>query len=438
MADDNHAATHEATASRLTRAEWGLLLVLAAVQFTHLLDFVIMMPLGPEFATTLHTSPREFGWLVSSYGFAASLSGLLAAGFIDRYDRKGALLLLYAGFTAGTLLCAAAPNYLLLVAARAVAGGFAGVMAAQVLAVVGDVFPDSRRGRAMGVVMSAFSVASVIGVPAGLVLSNHLGWRTPFAALGVLSVAVWIMAWQLLPPLRGHLTRGAAHRPASFWTVLTHATHLRAYALTTTLVLGSFSVIPFLSIYLVNNVGRVKEELPYIWLCGGAATLVTMTPVGWLSDRFGKLLVFRVVALLTIGPTLWLTNLSAGPLAVTLLATTAYTVLASARMVPAMALLTACAAPRNRGSFLSVNASVQQLAAALAPLLGGWLLGDTEGARPLVGFSSVGLVAASAMFGSLVLAGWLRPAPGPQAPDEGAAGVSRPVRPGERPALADR
>jgi predicted MFS family arabinose efflux permease len=428
--EENAAAAGTNAPSRLTRPEWGLLLVLAAVQFTHIMDFVIMMPLGPEFATALDLSTAEFGWLVSVYGFSASLSGLLAAWFLDRFDRKQALLFLYAGFTAGTLLCAAAPGYALLLVARAVAGGFAGVMAANVLAVVGDVFPESRRGTAMGVVMSAFSLASIAGVPSGLFLANQFGWRTPFAALGVLSVAVLALAWYLLPPLRGHLARGPA-RPVSTWEVMTHPTHLRAYALMVVLVLSTFTIIPYLSLYLVNNVGLLKEELPYVWLCGGLATLLTMTPVGRLSDRFGKLRVFRTVALFTLLPTLLLTNLPAVGLVVALLATTLFMVATAGRMVPAMAMITASALPRYRGSFMSINASVQQMAAGLAPLVSGALLKETENGAPLEGFRVVGLLAATVMVCSVILAGRLRPA------DAGLAAPAAAEPPVEPPAPTD-
>jgi predicted MFS family arabinose efflux permease len=398
-----------AAPSRLSRSEWLLLLVLGAVQFTHIVDFVILLPLGPELQGALRVTPREFGWVVAAYGFSASLSGLLAAWFLDGFDRKRALLVLYGGFTLGTFLCAVAPSFGVLVLGRTVAGGFAGVMSANVLAIVGDAFPESRRGTAMGVVMSAFSVASIVGVPAGVFLANQASWRTPFACLGVLSVAVFGLAWAALPPLRGHLRRtaGPAVGPLQ---VLGNRAHLRAYALTTALTMGSFTIVPYLATYLVNNVGRDKSELPYVWLCGGIATLLTMTPVGRLSDRHGKLRVFRVVALLALIPTLLVTNLPSLPLALTLAATTLFMIGTAGRMVPAMAMITASALPRYRGSFMSINASVQQMAMGLAPLVSGFVLGDTAEGVPLQGFSTVGLVSVSAMLASVILAGGLRPA----------------------------
>ncbi len=278
-------------ASGLTRAEWLLLLALAAVQFTHIIDFVIMMPLGPQFKKDLQLSDQWFGFLVSAYAFSAALAGLLAAWFIDRFDRKTSLLWLYGGFTMGTLCCAAAPTYPLLLAARAVTGAFGGVVAASILAIIGDAFPGARRGRAMGAIMSSFSVASIAGVPAGLYLANLMGWRAPFAVLAGLSAAVLVLVRFVLPPMRGHLVRG---RPsANVWAVFVQPTHLRAYLLMTALVMSTFMIVPYLASYLVSNAGRSERELPYVYLCGGLCTLVTMTLFGTLSDRLGKLPVFR-------------------------------------------------------------------------------------------------------------------------------------------------
>jgi predicted MFS family arabinose efflux permease len=399
--------------ARLTRAEWLLLLALSAVQFTHIIDFMIIMPLGPTLMRpdTLGLTPQEFGFMVSAYAFSACIAGVVAAWVIDRFDRKTALLWLYAGFTVGTLCCAIAPTYALLLVARAVAGAFGGVVAANILAIIGDAFPDSRRGRATGAVMSAFSVASIAGVPAGLYLANLLGWRAPFAVLAGLSAAVLVLVRFVLPPMRGHVVRG---RPNTHvWSVLVEPTHLRAYVLMTALVLSTFMIVPYLASYLVANTGRTEAELPYVYLFGGLATLVTMSIVGRLSDRFGKLVVFRVLALFTLVPILLVTNLPPVALVTALAVSTLFMVTTSGRMVPAMALITASAAPANRGSFLSINASVQQAAAGLASLAGGLLLGQAEGGA-MTGFPVVGGLACAATLLSVWLAGRLRPAVGGQ------------------------
>jgi predicted MFS family arabinose efflux permease len=448
----------------MTARELLLLLVLAAVQFTHIVDFMIIMPLGPVFRHEMGLSPLQFGSVVSAYTISAGVAGLLAARFLDRFDRKTALLALYAGFTAGTLLCAAAPDFPLLLAARTVAGAFGGVVAALVLAIVGDAFPDARRGTAMGVVMSAFSVASIAGVPLGLQLAELNGWRSTFIVLGGLSAGVLALAAVVLPPLRGHLGRGQ-HRPVSTWAVLLHPNHLRAFALTCALVFSSFMLGPYLATFLEANVGLRQTELKYMYLCGGLATLVTMTWFGRLADRFGKLRVFRILALVTLVPIVLMTNLPPGlALGLVLTVTTVFMITASGRMVPAMALITASSAPAYRGSFMSLNAAVQQIAAGLATWVAGLLLHENkaatvattvallgaphgqgpllaasslvpESSAPLVGYPLVGLLAFGATLASVVLAGRLRKAAGGDlAPDSRAIAVETDSPPPARPA----
>ncbi len=396
---------------RLSRSEWVLLLVLATVQFTHVVDFVIMVPLGPKLQDALGITAHQFGWVVSAYGFAAALTGLLAARLLDRFDRKRSLLLLFTGFAVGTLLCAVAPNFPVLMLGRAVAGGFAGVMGAAVLTIVSDVFPESRRATAMGVVMSSYSVANIIGIYAGLEVAEWFGWWGPFAVLAVLCLPVLALAGYVLPPLRRHLERRPA-RPVRVRDVMLHPTHLRAYAVTTALMLSSWTIIPFLAIYLVHNVGRPETDMRYVWLAGGLVTLLVMTPTGWVADSHNKLSVFRVIGLFCLLPLVLITNIPAGAsLTWTLLVTTLFMVATSIRWVPLMAMITASAAPHQRGSFMSVNSSVQQMVMGLAPLVSGLMLGEDPGAgagAPLRGFPLVGVLAAAAMVASVVLAGRLR------------------------------
>jgi predicted MFS family arabinose efflux permease len=413
-------------AAGLSAHEWLLLLVLAAVQFTHIVDFMILMPLGSRFinaaegeADTLHLSTQQFGLVVSAYTISAGLASLLAARFLDRFDRKAALLALFAGFGLGTLLCAAATTYPLLLAARALAGAFGGVCAAHVLAIVGDAVPDSHRGRATGVVMSAFSVASIAGVPLGLYLSELLGWRAPFVVLGVLSGLILVLAAWVLPPLRGHL--GGRHPAVKTWEVATAPNHLRAFALMASLVVSSFLVIPYLAAAMVANVGLREQDLKYIYLFGGLTTLLTLALVGRLADRVGKLPVFRVLALATCAPLLLITTLPGGlNLALVLLVTTLMFVTTSGRMVPGMALITNSSAPSVRGSFMSLNAAVQQLGAGLAAWVGGLLLSRGEDGR-LMGYPLVGLLACGSALASVYLAGRLRPAPGGSSASDAAA-----------------
>ena len=255
--------------SGLARGEWQLLLVLAAIQFTHLVDFMIVLPLGPHFIRILKITPQAFGIMVSAYGFSAVFPACspwqLRGPFRSQACVAGALRRVcrwHAPLCRGRQLLGA-------FARRVVTGGFGGVVAALVLAVVGDAFPYSRRGMAMGVVMSAFSVALITGVPLGLYLANAFGWATPFAVLGGLSVLVLIMATFTLPPLQGHLDKANAGERIGFWQILFHPNHLRAYALMLALVFGVFMIVPYIATYLVANVGCSEADLPYVYLSGG-------------------------------------------------------------------------------------------------------------------------------------------------------------------------
>jgi predicted MFS family arabinose efflux permease len=400
--------TSRSSDAGLSRREWLLLLVLAAVQFTHSMDFMVMLPLGPQCRQEFGIDPQAFAYIVAAYGFSAALAGLLAAWFIDRFDRKTALLFLYTGLTAGTLLCAAAPNYGWLMLGRCVAGAFGGIVAAVVLVVIGDAFPEERRGRATGVVMTAFSVASIAGLPVGIVLGNRFGVGAPFGVLGGLSLGILAVAYRVLPPLRGHLGR-RRESGAAAWAILARPAHLRAYAFMVLVVMGTFTLAPHFSDFLVHNVGRAKGDLAYVYFCGGLLTFVTLPLIGRLADRFGKRLVFRVMAGCTILVLLVMSNLPVAALAPVLVVTTLYWVVTSGRWVPAMAMITSSVVPEYRGSFMSVNASVQQMACGLAAVVAGAVVSEARGGA-LTGYAAAGLIAAGSTAVSMVLAGRLRAA----------------------------
>jgi predicted MFS family arabinose efflux permease len=408
-----------AGAGRWSAREWGVLLVLAAVQFTAVVDFMIIMPLGPLVNKELSLTPARFGAVVSAYAFAAGLVGLLAASHIDRFDRRKALVVVYAGFTTATLLCGLAPEFWSLVAARAVAGAFGGLLGALVFSVVGDTFPEARRGSATGIVMAAFGVATVAGVPAGLEAARQFtNWRAPFLFLAAGCLPVLTGAWVLLPPCRRHLD-GPARPRVSLLGVLRKPRHLWALALMAALVFGGFTVIPYISIYLVNNVGLTQAQLVYVYFAGGGVTLVSMPLLGRLADRYGKRVVFRALAVGSLVPVVLLTHLPAGsPLVAVLVVTTAFMALMSGRGVPATALVTSAAVPAERGAFLSLNSSAQQLAAGLAVQLSATMLGTPAdpamaGSAPLEGYATVGYVAtAFSLLGVVVVSG-VRPADAP-------------------------
>lgn len=406
------------TPNVFNRREWLLLLVLTAVQFCHILDFVLMMPLAPLLMRSLHISAREFGLLVSAYTFAAAASGLVAAAFMDRYDRKRMLLFLLAGFGVGTLLCGLVDEFWLLMAARVVAGSFGGVLAGVVFAVVGDQIRPERRGTAMGVVMGGFSAASVLGLPFGLALAERGAWETPFLFLAAVTAVVFVITAVALPSMRGHLTGRRSDDPSPFaelWKVAREPRHVRAYLLTTAIMFSAFTVVPFLSAYLVENVGMPETQLDLMYLAGGLATIVT-GPMLWgpLADRFGHKRVLVLTAALSIIPLIAVTNLPRVSLPVILVVTTLMMVMASGRMISVTALITGVVEPRRRGSFMTLNSSIQQGAAGAAAFVAGMLIGGGEG-QPLTGYPRVGYVAVAATLVTLLLVRGLRQARVPDA-----------------------
>lgn len=375
--------------------ELSLLLTLAAVQFTHIVDFMIMMPLGPQFMRLFAIGPQQFGFMVSAYTLAAAASGFVAAFWIDRFDRKRALLGLYAGFIVATALCGVAPDYPLLLAARVVAGAFGGVLGGLVFAIVADLVPYARRATATAVVAAAFSLAAVAGVPLSLWIAARFSWRAPFLALAGLSILVGIAAARLIPPLAAHVVSGPRTRPlAQLRAIFGVANHRRAFAFIFVLMCSVFAVVPFIAAYNVANVGVTEADLAIIYFAGGATSLVTAQVIGRLADRFGKRRLFTILALISIVPILVITHLPPLPLAWVVALSVVFFVFVPGRFGPAMALVTGSVLPHLRGSFMSFNASIQQLASGVASLAAGLVIGRApDGALThygTVGWLSVG------------------------------------------------
>jgi predicted MFS family arabinose efflux permease len=385
-----------------------LLFVLAAVQFTAIVDFLIIMPLGPQYMRVFQINPSQFGLIVSAYAISAGVFGIVAGFFLDRFDRKPALLWLYFGFTMGTLCCALAPNYPLLVLARVVAGAFGGVAGGLILAIIGDVIPERRRGAAMGLVMSSFSVASICGVPIGLMLASHLNWHVPFFALTglcllILGAAVWVM-----PHLRGHLHHAADEHPVRrMLSVLQQRDHQVAFLFMAVLTCAGFLIFPYVSNYMVANVGLTEKQLPLIYLSGGLCTLFTMNLIGRWADRVGKRRVFTIMSLSTAVPILILTNLPRVSVVIAVATGALLMICMSGRMVPAMAMMTASIEARHRGGFMSINSSVQQFASGLAAYLSGLILGQTSRGE-ITHFPVVGILAVACAYTCIYLAAFLK------------------------------
>jgi predicted MFS family arabinose efflux permease len=386
-----------------SRQEKFLLGILATIQFSSIVDFMIMMPLGPQLMRIFGINPHQFGLLVSSYTFAAGLSGFAAAFFMDKFDRKKNLLFFFIGFSLGTIACALSTNYETLLLARGLTGVFGGVLGSLVMSIVSDAISYERRGSAMGVVMTSFSMASILGVPLSLYLANIWGWHAPFLFLGILSLLLCSIIWKTVPPMRAHLshqTKEPIHRTIT--RILQNHNQTKALIFMAAVIFGHFAIIPFLSPSLVSNAGLTEAQLPLMYMCGGLFTIFTSPFIGRLTDRFGKHKVFFWGALSTMIPYFVLTRLGPTPLVLVLVYTTFLFVVSGGRMIPASAMTSGTSLPQTRGSFMSIVSCVQQLSSAAASYISGIIITrDTTG--HLLNYELVGYLAIATTFIALFL-----------------------------------
>ena len=377
------------------------LFVLALASFTHMTDITIIIPLGGVFMKSFEITPQEFAVIVSSYKFSAAITGLIGATFIDRFDRKKALLVVYLGFLLGTTFCALAGNYELLLIARAITGGFAGLITALVISTIGDAIPYERRGAAMGIVMTSISAASVVGVPFGLYLVDLYNWTAPFFFLSLCSLIVVICMYFMLPEMKGHLlTQSAKPHPLKIiQSIAVNPIQRNALLLELILYLGPFIVIIFMTPYFLNNVGFEQKQIKYIFLAGGILTVITSPIIGRLADKFGKFPLFFILAILVLIPSFLITHLPKDAIIISLIISTTFIVLVSGRFVPTHAIVTSLVEANSRGGFMSINSSLQQMGSGIASILIGMIVVESPTGQlenySVVGYISVllGLVA---------------------------------------------
>jgi predicted MFS family arabinose efflux permease len=365
----------------------AIVLVLALVMFSNIMDFMVLMPLGPKLMRLFSISPREFSFLVSIYSFTAGIFGFLGSLIFDRLDRKVALLGAYTGFLFGTVACAFAPNYSVLLFARAFSGAFGGLLSGISFAIVGDLFSIHERGLATGKLMTAYSLAAIVGVPSGIFLANHFGWHATFGGIGVLGVFSMGLAVKVIPRVRSHLR---SHYSGIFAGLTENLRDPNSrVALTTTLmmVLSQFVVIPFISPYLVSNTGFLETQLPLVYLLGGVLTVMSGIFMGKICDQFGSKKVFYKTGLLFLVPVFLITHMGHVGLIATLAVTTAIFVFSNFRSVPAMTIISSSIPPSRRGSFMSLNSCVYQLGSSCATFMGGYVISQTPGQVELIGFS---------------------------------------------------
>jgi len=393
----------------VVRSERTILLTLAAIQFTHILDFMIMMPLGAELMRVFDLSPAQFSVLVAAYGGSAAIAGLAGGFFIDRMERRRAVLLFYSGFIVATLACALAPTHHTLLAARVLAGVFGGLAGSLVIACVGDVVPPERRGRGMAFVMSAFPLASIAGVPLGIVLANRYEWHAPFFLIIALGLPTLFLASRLLPRRAADAAILAAHPFRQMHNLLAESIHWRGFAVTAALVAASGCIIPFMAPSLIANVGITEAQLPWVYFCGGIATFASTPLLGWLTDRHDKLYVLAAITVPAAFAVFFLTRLGPSPLWLVLPLVALFFVGMSGRFGPASTLVLNSVEPRHRGGFTSLNSAVQSGGVAVANLIGGALITRDATGR-LLGYPLVGSFALVMFALTLVLAHRLRAA----------------------------
>jgi predicted MFS family arabinose efflux permease len=371
----DRTAARSPTRAKFSAYQKVVIAILGFLQFTVILDFMIISPLGAIVMPTLHISPQQFALAVSSYALSAGTSGFLAAGFADRFDRKRLLLFFYFGFMAGTLLCALATTYPLLLVARIVTGLFGGVIGSIVMAITTDLFPLEMRGRVMGVISTAFAASQVLGLPAGLYLTNHWDWHAPFLAILAVGVPAGIIIMLIMQPVVGHLALKQEH---SALMHLIHTVTEPRYRVPLLLVMlmptGGYMLMPFGTAYIVNNVGLAFAVLPLIYLMTGLSSIFVGPLVGKASDSFGKFPMFCVGSLVTlIMVPLW-TNIGHVPLATVIAINVILFAGIFSRMIPAQALISAIPEPTKRGAFNAVSASLQQFAGGVSAGVAGWLI----------------------------------------------------------------
>jgi predicted MFS family arabinose efflux permease len=377
--------------------------LLAFLQFTIILDFMILSPLGAILMPGLGISPAQFGLVVSVYAFSAGASGLAAAGFADRFDRKRLLLVFYGGFLIGTLMCGVARSYGFLLLARTVTGVFAGIVGSTVSAITTDLFAYQVRGRVLGILQTAFAASNVVGVPLALVVSNRWGWNAPFLLIVALAALVGVAAMRYLRPIDAHLQQHPDRSPLHhFMHTVSTPRYLQGFAATALLATGGFMLMPFTSAFLVHNLGIEFARLPLIYTVTGVCSMVAGPLIGRAADALGKFIVFAFGCAATIAMVVIYTNLGVTPIGWVILVNCLLFVGVFSRMISASALISAIPAPADRGAYMSISSSLQQVSGGFAAIVGGLIVSESASGA-LEHFDIVGYVLVGTTLITLVM-----------------------------------
>ncbi len=367
--------------------------LLALTQFTVILDFMVMSPLGDFMIKSMDLHPHQFGIAVSVYAFSAGASGLLTAGFADRFDRKKLLLFFYIGFIAGTVFCGLANTYHLLLAARLITGLFGGVIGSISLAIVTDLFAPEQRGRVMGIMQIGISASQVLGIPIGLHFANLWGWQSAFLMIAVLAIIIFIVIILKFQPVTGHLKIQQDHSVLThFYKTIAKRNYRIGFAATALLSVGGFMMMPFGSAFAVNNLHVTASQLPLLFMVSGISSLFVMPLVGRLSDRMDKYTLFVIASLFMMVMVVVYTNLSAQPLWVVMIFNVLMMAAIFSRMIPAIALTTSIPEMQDRGAFMSINSSLQQIAGGIGATVAGSIVVQKTKFSPLEHYNTLGYI----------------------------------------------
>ena len=404
MQQPQHSAGDTSDLKKFSSYQVAAIILLTLTQFTVVLDFMVMSPLGDMLMKSMSLTTKQFGFAVSAYAFSAGISGLLTAGFADRFDRKKLLLFFYVGFIAGTLFCGLAANYPMLIAARTLTGLFGGVIGSISLAIVADLFPLQQRGRAMGFIQMGFGASQVLGIPISLYIANHWGWQSPFIMIVCLASVIWLAVMLRLQPVTKHL------EVKSEKTAIKHLWHtikLRNYRIgflsTALLSLGGFMMMPWGSAFAVNNLHVSYNQLPILFMVGGVVALIIMPLVGKLSDKFDKFKIFVIAAIWMMVVVVIYTNLPPVSFAIVIIMNILMMIGIMSRMTPAMALTSALPQMQDRGAFMSINSSLQQIAGGIAAGIGGMIVAQQTKTSPLQHYDTLGYVIVVIMILNIIM-----------------------------------
>ena len=387
-----------------TSYEVFVIAILAILQFTVILDFMVLSPLGALLLEELQIKTSEFGLVVSAYAFSAGASGLLAAGFADKFDRKKLLLFFYAGFIVGTALCAIANSHNFLLLARIVTGLFGGVIGSVGFAIITDLFRMEVRGRVMGFVQMAFAASQVLGIPIGLVLANRFGWHSPFWMIVGFSIVVALLIAVYMKPITEHIKVKSDKNPFEhLFKTISKPNYLLAFAATSLLSIGGFMLMPFSSAFSIHNLGLTMEQLPLLYGVTGIFSIIFGPLIGRLCDKLGKYKVFFVGSIASMVTVCIYNNMGITPLWMVMILSVCLFTGITARIISSSALMTGIPTLQDRGAFMSVNSSIQQIAGGIGSAIAGTIVVQSTPESKLEHYNTLGYVAVTAMIVNLLL-----------------------------------